>query len=87
MTGISFLASVAVTGAVAGLGLGSSAEQIRDTFGDRCVADRRKKSLRLDYGLLEFSLFAGSCESIAVQVHRLATGFEGLVPEALKTSP
>ena len=86
MTAISFLARVAMTGTVAGLGLGSSAEQVRDTLGDQCIADRRKKSLRLDYGLLEFSLFAGSCEGIAVQVHRLTDGPEQVIPDALRPS-
>ena len=81
----SFLASVAVTGTVVGLGLGASAVEIRDALGDRFVADRRKKSLRLDYGLLEFNLFEGSCETIAVQVHRLASGIEGKIPSVLST--
>ncbi|MFI6286664.1 hypothetical protein ACIBCM_18255 [Streptomyces sp. NPDC051018] len=80
MSVITFLASVAVTGTVAGLGLGSSMGQIRDTLGDQYVADRRKKSLRLDYGLFEFNLYAGSCEAVGVQVHRLASGTDGLVP-------
>ncbi|MFC8271383.1 hypothetical protein ACFUJR_02320 [Streptomyces sp. NPDC057271] len=83
MTAISFLAGAVVTGNVAGLGIGSSPGQIRDALGDQCVADRRKKSLRLDYGLLEFSLFAGSCETIGIQVHRLARGTDGLIPSAL----
>ncbi|MFJ2782273.1 MULTISPECIES: hypothetical protein [unclassified Kitasatospora] len=83
MTVISFLASAAVTGTVAGLGLGASPGQIRDALGGQCIADRRKKSLRLDYGLLEFNLFEGSCETIAMQVHRLANGTEGLVPSVL----
>lgn len=83
MRATSFLASVAATETVAGLGLGVSPGQIRDALGDQCIADRRKKSLRLDYGLLEFNLFAGSCETIAVQVHRLANGIEGLIPSAL----
>ncbi|WDO05893.1 hypothetical protein ME763_09570 [Streptomyces murinus] len=84
MTAISFLARVAVTGTVAGLGLGSSADQVRDALGDQCVADRRKKSLRLDYGLLEFSLFAGFCEGIAIQVHRLTGRPEQVIPDALR---
>ncbi|MGH9338551.1 MAG: hypothetical protein ACRD1R_02930 [Acidobacteriota bacterium] len=71
MIAINFLARVALTGEVAGVGLGSSVEQIRDALGLERVSDRRKKSLRLDYGLFEFSLFSGSCEGIAVQVHRL----------------
>lgn len=83
MRAISFLASVAVTGTIAGLGLGASPVRIRDVLGDQCVADRRKKSLRLDYGLLEFNLFEGSCETIAVQVHRLASGIGGLIPAVL----
>jgi hypothetical protein len=83
MRAIRFLASVVVTGTVAGLGLGVSSEQIRDALGDQCIADRRKKSLRLDYGILEFNLFAGCCETIAVQVHRLISGIEGLIPPAL----
>ncbi|MEU3981763.1 hypothetical protein AB0F77_16960 [Streptomyces sp. NPDC026672] len=86
MTAISFLARVAVTGNVAGLGLGSSADQVYDVLGGRCVADRRKKSLRLDYGLLEFSFFAGSCEGIAVQVHRLSGGAERVIPDSLRSS-
>lgn len=78
-----FLAAVAVTGTVVGLGLGASPVQIRDALGSEYIADRRKKSLRLDYGLLEFNLFEGSCETIAIQVHRLANGIEGLIPAAL----
>ncbi|MEV6895416.1 hypothetical protein [Kribbella sp. NPDC051137] len=85
MSGAEFLAQMAVSGLVAGVGVGSSAEQIRDALGERCVADRRKRSLRMDYGLLEFSLFGGICESFAAQVHRLASG--GLVvPEPLKAA-
>jgi hypothetical protein len=83
MTAIGYLAGVANTGSVAGVGLGATAEQIRDALGSECVADRRKKSLRLDYGILEFNLFAGSCESIAIQVHRLADGVRGLIPDPL----
>jgi hypothetical protein len=83
MTAIGYLARVASTGSVAGVGLGATAEQIRDALGSECVADRRKKSLRLDYGLLEFNLFAGSCENIAIQVHRLAGGVHGLIPDPL----
>ncbi|MFE1960536.1 hypothetical protein [Streptomyces sp. NPDC059479] len=83
MRATSFLASVIMTGTVAGLGLGASREQIREALGDQCLADQRKKSLRLDYGILEFNLFAGRCETIAVQVHRLANGIEGLIPPVL----
>jgi hypothetical protein len=83
MTAIDYLAAVAGTGTVAGVGLGASPEQIRDALGSECVADRRKKSLRLDYGLLEFNLFAGSCENIAIQAHRLADGVDGLIPAPL----
>lgn len=83
MRATNFLAGVAATGTVAGLGLGASSEQIRDALGDQCIADRRKKSLRLDYGILEFNLFAGRCETIAVQVHRLASGIKGLIPPVL----
>ncbi|MFJ6984369.1 MULTISPECIES: hypothetical protein [unclassified Streptomyces] len=86
MTAIKFLARAAMTGTVAGLGLGSSAEQVRDALGDQCIADRKKKSLRLDYGLLEFSFFAGSCEGIAVQVHRLTDGPERVIPDTLRPS-
>ncbi|GAA1660732.1 hypothetical protein [Fodinicola feengrottensis] len=67
MTAIDYLAAVVGTGTVAGVGLGASPEQIRDALGSECVADRRKKFLRLDYGLLEFNLFVGSCENIAIQ--------------------
>lgn len=86
MTAIGYLARVACTGTVAGIGLGASLEQIRDALGSECVADRRKKSLRLDYGLLEFNLVAGSCENIAIQVHRLAGGVGGLIPGTLSGS-
>ncbi|MEV7239396.1 hypothetical protein AB0N06_37685 [Streptomyces sp. NPDC051020] len=85
MRATSFLASVTVTETVAGLGLGASRGQIRETLGDQCLADQRKKSLRLDYGILEFNLFAGRCETIAVQVRRLANGIEGLIPPVLST--
>ncbi|MGQ4512913.1 hypothetical protein [Streptomyces sp. DW26H14] len=37
----------------------------------------------MDYGILEFNLFAERCETIAVQVHRLASGIEGLIPPVL----
>lgn len=79
----SFLASAVATGTVAGVGLGVSSAQIRDTLGSQCVADRRKKSLRLDYGLLEFGLFADVCETVAIQVHRLAGGVDGMIPSVL----
>lgn len=83
MRAVTFLAAAAVTGTVAGLGLGVSHQQIRDVLGGQCIVDQRRKSLRLDYGLLEFNLFAGVCETIAVQVHRLARGTEGLIPPIL----
>jgi hypothetical protein len=83
MTAVRFFADVARTGTIAGVGLGSSAEDIREALGDQFLEDRRKKSLRLDYGLLEFNLFSGVCEGIAVQIHRLAQGLDDLIPEAL----
>lgn len=83
MTAIGYLARVVGTGIVAGVSLGASREQVRDALGNESVADRRKKSLRLDYGLLEFGLFDGSCENIAIQVHRLAGGIGGLIPDSL----
>jgi hypothetical protein len=60
MSAIACLAEVAVVGAVAGVGLGASLEEIGEAFGPEGFADRKKKSLRLDYGLLEFNLFGGS---------------------------
>lgn len=66
-----------------GRGAGASLEKIYEAFGPEGSADRKKKSLRLDYGLLEFNLFGGSCESIAVQVHRLAGGVRDLIPALL----
>ncbi len=80
---VAFLAAAAVSGTVARVGLGASQAMIRDELGDQCIADQRKKSLRLDYGLLEFNLSADRCESIAVQVHRLAHGAEGMIPPVL----
>jgi hypothetical protein len=83
MGAIGYLARIAVTGTVAGIGIGASSEQIRDALGGGFVAARRRKSLRLDHGLLEFNLYAGSCENIAVQVHRLAGEVGGLIPDTL----
>lgn len=84
MMAINFLADSAVTGTVAGLSLGASQARICQVLGDTYGADRRRKSLRLDYGLLEFGLYAGSCETIALQVHRLASGSYDLVPPVLR---
>lgn len=84
MTIVSFLADAAVTETVAGLGVGSSPEEVRGVLGTECGADSKKKSLRLDYGLLEFGFYAGLCEGIYIQVHRLVTGREELVPGALR---
>jgi hypothetical protein len=83
MTALDYLARAACTGTVAGIGLGASQEQIRDALGSKCIADRRKKFLRIDYGLLEFSLYAGSCTNIAIQAHRLSHGVDELVPDSL----
>ncbi|MDX8031675.1 hypothetical protein SK803_15730 [Lentzea sp. BCCO 10_0856] len=84
MKALKFLVGVIATETVAGVGLGVSSERIRDTLGEQYVADRRKKSLRLDYGLLEFGLYADVCETISIQVHRLFGGTQGLVPEVLE---
>ncbi|APU13258.1 MULTISPECIES: hypothetical protein [Actinoalloteichus] len=83
---VEFLAEAALTGKVAGLGLGVSAERIRDVLGNESVAGRTKKSLRLDYGILEFNFLSGSCETIGIQVHRLVHGSDGLIPAALDVS-
>lgn len=86
MTGVDFFVHAAVTGSVMGLQLGSSVGQIRDTLGTRCVEDRSKKYLRMDYGLIEFGLFNGYCENIAIQVHRLASSAQVPMPDVLRNS-
>ncbi|MER7078942.1 hypothetical protein [Saccharopolyspora kobensis] len=84
MTVIGFLSNVAVTGTVAGVGVGSSTEDIYEALGNECVVDRNGKSLRLDYGIVEFALYAGCCEGVTVQAHRLVHGV--VIPDALKAA-
>ncbi|GAB3925320.1 hypothetical protein GCM10029976_018390 [Kribbella albertanoniae] len=86
MSIVSFLADAAVTGKVADLGLGSRPEKVRGVLGPEGCADRKKKSLRLDYGLVEFAFYDGLCEGIFIQVHRLLNGPDEVVPDAFRLS-
>lgn len=83
--GVESLAEIICTSTVSGVGIGSSLEGIREALGEELVSDRKKKSLRLDYGILEFSLYSNVCESFTVQVHRVAAhpdvGTAGVLPD------
>lgn len=72
---------------VLGAGLKDSPEVWESRLGDEYIDDFRKAYGRRDYGLIELSLQkvdrAWECFGISVQVHRLATGAEGMVPAPL----
>lgn len=78
VTNVEFFLDVAVSGAVLGVGLAESPEQVAQAFGEDFVQDRTGASLRRDYGLVEFtwSRSPGSgvwqAAGFSVQVHRLA---------------
>ncbi|WP_410564605.1 hypothetical protein [Amycolatopsis sp. cmx-4-61] len=84
MTLLESLSEIVCAGSVARVGLGSSSAQIREALGAELLADRDRKALRLDYGMLEFNLYSDRCETISVQLHRLAgdpgIGATGVLP-------
>lgn len=77
---IDFLVDVLASGAVLGVGISDSPEEVARRLGEDFAEERRRGRLRRDYGLAEFSWERppGGAEwrpaGFAVQVHRLAYG-------------
>ena len=88
MNYLDFLADVSIAGRVLQAGNGSTPEEFVQCLGaDYGEALNRKAGfMRRDYGLLEV-VFSKSadwvCTKIGIQVHRLKTGAEDVVPAAL----
>lgn len=84
MTAVGSISEIICTGSVSSVGIGSSVEQVRAALGPEIVADGKKKSIRLDYGMLELNFYSNICESFSVQVHRVAAhpdvGTVGVLP-------
>ncbi|MFD9476777.1 MULTISPECIES: hypothetical protein [Streptomyces] len=79
MTGIEFLASFLRTGRLHGIGIGSTLDEVgravRHRFVD--VADEEGRSLRRDYGFVEFYFNPGDewvMSGGSIELHRLASG-------------
>ncbi len=79
MTGIEFLASFLRTGRLHGIGIGSTLGEVdravRHRFVD--VVDEDGRSLRRDYGFVEFYFNAGNewvMSGGSIELHRLASG-------------
>ncbi|MGW7352015.1 hypothetical protein [Streptomyces sp. NPDC054784] len=87
MDDVDFYARVVAHGRVLGLGPEGSPDDWESLLGDAHLDDLRGTYGRRDHGLLELSLQrAGGtweCRGISVQVHRLAAGTPGLVPQPL----
>lgn len=79
VAGIDFFVDVVVSGAVLGVGLTDSPDDVARTLGDAFVEDRTRTAMRRDYGLVEFSWarWPGSnswrATGFTVQTHRLAS--------------
>ncbi|PWK74809.1 hypothetical protein BCL76_101543 [Streptomyces sp. CG 926] len=79
MTGIEFLASFLRTGRLHGIGIGSTLAEVDRAFRHRFVdvVDEAGKSLRRDYGFVEFYFNPGDewvMSGCSVELHRLASG-------------
>jgi hypothetical protein len=88
LSAIRFLAEAAATGLVMGARLGSLPEQVEAGLGGGYLDDlnRRGTLLRRDYGLVELTFTRSSgwaCQAVSLQVHRLATGGQAVVPPAI----
>ncbi|MDT7725945.1 MAG: hypothetical protein QOI21_2521 [Actinomycetota bacterium] len=84
MSDMDFYAQVIVTGRVMGASLASSPEQWAQELGANYVDARRKALMRRDFGLVEVSFQrvrgVWECFGMAIQVHRLVGGRDGVVP-------
>lgn len=79
MAGLDFFVDVAVTGAVLGVGLTDSPDEVARTLGEDFAEDRGRAVMRRDYGLVEFSWArrpgsdSWQATGFTVQAHRLAS--------------
>ncbi|MEV0431446.1 hypothetical protein [Micromonospora sp. NPDC050495] len=79
MAGLDFFVDVVVSGAVLGVGLTDSPDEVARTLGGDFAGDRGRAVMRRDYGLVEFSWArhpgSGSWQAagFTVQAHRLAS--------------
>jgi hypothetical protein len=88
---LDFLAEALVLGRVLGVGPGMSPEEVESVFGAEFMQEvkRNKKTMRRDYGLLEFSFSkheAWACAAISIEIHRLAYHGISVVPSALQVA-